>query len=642
MHARLLRFLPAVALALALPASAWAHASLVRTIPANGAAVAKAPAAVRVVFDDAVRVGPGIAAIRNGGGSVLGGKARIAAERTLVIPLRSGLPDGAYSVRWSIVSDDGHLESGVLAFAVGAGGHATAALTAEGTGPRAADVIARWLLYAGLLTAVGIALFALVARPRETERLALLLSTACVLVAVGAGEEASRIGLDTRAGIALTAELAAAVVVAMLAGAATLERRVLQVAAVLAPGLVLAPAFAGHALDSGVGRFNVPVDALHVLGAGAWVGALVALVALRSASRRHAVILALGGVVLLAATGVVRAWSELLGVSQLWETSYGQTLLVKTGALLVALAAGFLLRARIRERATAELAVVAGIVVAVSVLVLLPPGRSVEAAPPVRVSTSEPSPQPAAPPKDAVLLAREVGELGVALALEPKRATAIVLSPAGGGLSGLDVRLNGVEADGCGSGCYRVDRAPGARVEVQIDRFGPTLRSVFDVPPDPRPGGAVLRGVEDRFSSLRSVFYLERLASSPSHAVTALWRLEAPNRVAYQIPGGAEGIVIGARRWDRSSPDGTWQSSAQTPLEQPATQWAESANVHVTATDASTKTLTFVDPTTPAYFEVVVDSKTMLPRTVRMTAAAHFMVDRYVRFNAPRAIYPPR
>jgi hypothetical protein len=25
-----------------------------------------------------------------------------------------------------------------------------------------------------------------------------------------------------------------------------------------------------------------------------------------------------------------------------------------------------------------------------------------------------------------------------------------------------------------------------------------------------------------------------------------------------------------------------------------------------------------------------------------MTAAAHFMVDRYIRFNAPRAIYPPR
>ena len=64
--------------------------------------------------------------------------------------------------------------------------------------------------------------------------------------------------------------------------------------------------------------------------------------------------------------------------------------------------------------------------------------------------------------------------------------------------------------------------------------------------------------------------------------------------------------------------------------------------MNMIAETAETKTITFVDPTTPAYFEVVVDVHTLLPRSVRMTAAAHFMVDRYVRFNAPRAIYPPR
>jgi hypothetical protein len=99
--------------------------------------------------------------------------------------------------------------------------------------------------------------------------------------------------------------------------------------------------------------------------------------------------------------------------------------------------------------------------------------------------------------------------------------------------------------------------------------------------------------------------------------------------------------VIGDRRWDRAKSDAAWQESAQTQLPQPATQWSSIANVHVVAADAETKTLTFVDPVTPAFFEVVVDAHTLLPRSVRMTAAAHFMVDRYVRFNAPRAIYPP-
>jgi hypothetical protein len=52
--------------------------------------------------------------------------------------------------------------------------------------------------------------------------------------------------------------------------------------------------------------------------------------------------------------------------------------------------------------------------------------------------------------------------------------------------------------------------------------------------------------------------------------------------------------------------------------------------------------VTFVDPATPAYFEVTFDSRTLLPRIVSMTASAHFMTDRYVRFNAPRAIFRPR
>jgi copper transport protein len=631
-----------VLVALALPATALAHATLVRTVPANGASVGRAPREVRVVFDDVVRVGPGVEAIRNGGGSVLAGSAHVEGQRTLVVPLRPGLRKGAYSVRWSIVSDDGHLESGVIAFAVGTGATPTAALTAEATGPQAADVIARWLFYAGLLVAVGASFFALVARSLESDRIALLLSTSAVIAAVGAGDEAHRIGLDTRAGAALGAAALLAVVVATLAGAATLERRLLRPAVLLAPLLVLPPALGGHADDRGVNRLNIPADALHVAGAAAWVGALLGFVVFRDAPRRRTAALALGGVLLLAVTGVVRAWSELLRVAQLWDTSYGPTLLVKTGGLLLALAGGWLLRARIRRRAAFELVLVAGIVVAVSVLVLLRPGRNVAAAPPLRVSTAEPTPAPPLPAPGAVVLAKELGDLGVALQLEPRRTTAIVLSPAGGGLSGLDVHLNGTAAKPCGSGCYGTDEAPGTSVEVQVDRFGPTLRTTLRIPQTAVPANRLMQRISTQFRGLRSVSYLERLASSPSQVVTALWRLERPNRVSYQIPGGAAGIVIGPRRWDRSTPDAAWQASQQTPLVQPATLWSSTANAHVISARAGTKTLTFLDPATPAYFAIVVDAKTLLPRAVHMTASAHFMVERYLRFNAPRAIYPPR
>src|SRR3954453_23499742 len=111
----------AVLPALVLPGAASAHARLVRTSPANGAVLAKPPDEIRVVFDDVVKRGGGIEAIRNGGGSVLAGDARVVGGNVLVLPLKRGLPRGAYSARWSIVSDDGHLESGIVGFAFGRG-----------------------------------------------------------------------------------------------------------------------------------------------------------------------------------------------------------------------------------------------------------------------------------------------------------------------------------------------------------------------------------------------------------------------------------------------------------------------------------------------------------------------------------------
>jgi hypothetical protein len=42
------------------------------------------------------------------------------------------------------------------------------------------------------------------------------------------------------------------------------------------------------------------------------------------------------------------------------------------------------------------------------------------------------------------------------------------------------------------------------------------------------------------------------------------------------------------------------------------------------------------------WFTVRFDRRTLLPRDLRMTAAAHFMRHRYTRFNAPRRIRAPK
>ncbi|MCW2976297.1 MAG: hypothetical protein JWM06_1578 [Actinomycetia bacterium] len=613
-----------------------------RTAPANGAVLARSPAVVRVVFDDVVRVGPGIAAIRNGGASVLRGSARVEGRRTLVVPIRRDLQNGDYSVRWSIVSDDGHLESGVLAFAVGlARASPAAGLSPEATGATAGTIGARWLFFVGVLGAAGLALFTLVVRPRDRERIPIVLSTAGVLAALGAAQEVHRVGLSTRDGKALGVAFVIALLVATGGAAATLDGRALRPALRVALLLVVVPSFAGHALDPGLARINVVADIAHLAAAAAWVGVLVGLLVVRGADLRRAGVLAVGAVALLGITGVTRAAFELTSLSQLWSTSYGRVLLVKTALLLGALLVGWRVRERPRERAVVELVLVASLIVAVSVLVELRPGRNVTTAR-TAVQAAQPSPAPPPPAAGAVVLARDAGPLGVAIAVEPKRLTATILSPAGGGLSRLRVHIDGALADACGSGCYTtVGVAPGRIVSVQVDGFGPTQLVSFAVPLHAASADTLVRRARAVYQALRSVSYRERLASDVSHALVAQWIVEKPSRIEYSIAGGAQGIVIGARRWDRETPTGRWIESAQTPLPQPATQWNRATNAHVLQQTPTTTTVSFADPAIPAWFTVSFDRRTLRPRVLRMTAAAHFMVDSYRAFNEPRAIRPP-
>ncbi len=113
-------------------------------------------------------------------------------------------------------------------------------------------------------------------------------------------------------------------------------------------------AWAGHAVGVNPGRaLPALVDAAHIVGAGAWLGALPALaLLLRSASteegadgRPYAVIAAhrfsfwaLFVMAVIVGTGVWNAWNEVGGVPGLVGTPYGRLVLLKTALLLPVLA----------------------------------------------------------------------------------------------------------------------------------------------------------------------------------------------------------------------------------------------------------------------------------------------------------------
>ncbi|HEV2590753.1 MAG TPA: copper resistance CopC family protein, partial [Gaiellaceae bacterium] len=227
--------------ALAAPAAAWAHATLVRTQPANGAVLVHAPRAVVVTFDDTVRVASGNEVVANTTSTPVTTGAAVAHGRTLTIPLRANLADGDYSARWSIVSDDGHHEEGVIAFAVGAGSAAPTSVLAAKTQLGWWAAAFRLLFYLGLLTAGGLSVFGTRNRDVPGERLAHLLFFSLLVAFLGASGAVHAAPSGTRNALVLDVALGLALAGSAAAALAPRARRLLPVAYSCSLALLLTP-----------------------------------------------------------------------------------------------------------------------------------------------------------------------------------------------------------------------------------------------------------------------------------------------------------------------------------------------------------------------------------------------------------------
>jgi methionine-rich copper-binding protein CopC len=101
----------------AAPASA--HASLVRSSPADQSSPATAPTTVTLTFDENIRM-PSVVLVTNAdGASVVHGKTTVV-DNIARISVSTG-PSGDFTVAYRVVSADGHPVSGRLSFSVGPG-----------------------------------------------------------------------------------------------------------------------------------------------------------------------------------------------------------------------------------------------------------------------------------------------------------------------------------------------------------------------------------------------------------------------------------------------------------------------------------------------------------------------------------------
>ena len=241
-----------------------------------------------------------------------------------------------------------------------------------------------------------------------------------------------------------------------------------------------------------------------------------------------------------------------------------------------------------------------------------------------------------APPAGAVVLARENGLYALGLAFLPQAVRVSVVGQQGDGVRGLPVSVNGTKASECGAGCYS---APLSAREVTV-RVRTTSWHVA-LPRRTPDAEQIVSRAAHVWRSLRTLGWTDRLASDPVHAVFSSWRAVAPDRISYSVRGGYAAVIIGHTRWDKSPGAGWVRSPQSIPVKQPSPIWQSAIDAHVVGSTPSSWRITFFDPKTPAWFEVVVDKRTLHTLDLHMTTTAHFMHERYGPFDAPVRVVPP-
>jgi copper transport protein len=373
-------------LALAAPTTAGAHATLTSASPAEQGRVESPPTEIRLAFDQSVTAGPDAIVVYAADGRRVSGTVSQAVGGTVIrVPVK-GLEAGeAYTVRWRELSADGHVGTGVFTFGVGVDAPPpTEAVGASGMTWR--DDVARWALFASLALVLGVVGIRLLVLPRvvdaRVERRVHLLGTLGAVAAVNAGiagfvirsanalqvsgvdllyADLSPFAESTRFGVAfLITTLGFGACLTILAIAWVLDRPGLRWPAfLLALALVWSYPLSGHqATEPNASLVGQLADWVHLVSAMLWAGGVLTLAVvvwplapeLRRAAflrfSRIAVIL----VAVLVAAGTVVAIERLPAISDLWQTSYGTTLLLKVGLVLVALAWGGIHHTFVRPR----------------------------------------------------------------------------------------------------------------------------------------------------------------------------------------------------------------------------------------------------------------------------------------------------
>jgi copper transport protein len=431
--------------ALALPAVASAHAVLLRTVPQASGTVNTPPPEVALTYSEAVEPRFAIVSVTDAAAhqQTAGPPRRSPGDPdTLLIPLKR-VREGWYLVYWRVISVDGHPVRGAFTFAVGpnpgpAPQFVIPSISESAATPRL--VTARWLAFLAVMAAVGLAALRLaIARPvarrvpgTQLRAISVAFGAASILgllavpvylllatadfalrsfFSVGALVPLVRVSAFGRGifdlWICFALFVLAAAVAILIDRPDRPQRSLAELLAaigVVASGaaVLLVPGLSGHAAQTSPRGLSLLFDWTHLAAGSIWIGGLAGMLVfwrtlppdarvtgLAVAVPRFSNV-ALVSVLVLVGSGTGASLEHVPTLASLWQTSYGQAILVKVGllSLTMPIAAVNLLRVKpglsrvevgetaarlLRRLVGVEVVIVAGIVLAAAVLSSLPP-----------------------------------------------------------------------------------------------------------------------------------------------------------------------------------------------------------------------------------------------------------------------------
>lgn len=291
------------------PSLSEAHAYIVQSSPAENEVLDKGPADVKIQFNEAIQpVFHSLIVTDEKGKRVDREDGHVEKNHPTILTaaLKKNLPEGAYVIRWKVVSADGHPVEGTIPFQIGEGSKSKAQLSKETSGymPKVDLILIRWVQYVSFALFIGTIFFQLCLFSPKNDRewfvgrrnLILWISAVGMAVSIllslplqaklDAGVSwlnAFRFTyiqntlLYTNFGPVFLAQWILLVLLIVFLVMAVRENRDLwlTISWIMGFGLILTKAFIGHAVTAEQRWLAVAADFLHLAAVSIWLGSLL-------------------------------------------------------------------------------------------------------------------------------------------------------------------------------------------------------------------------------------------------------------------------------------------------------------------------------------------------------------------------------